>query len=146
MASEVGTMRKEAVVVVIEQDERLLIIKRAPATDCGGYWAPLSGRIDRGEDQAAAVVRETLEEVGLHVQPIRKVWECPTHDGKIWLHWWLAQIIGGDLVIEPAEVSEARWMTVPEFLALEKTFEDDRYFFTHVFANSTLPDPKGRMG
>jgi 8-oxo-dGTP diphosphatase len=124
---------KEAIVVVIERDERVLIIQRAPSVPGGGYWTPLSGRIEPGESQAEAVVRETREEVGLNVRPIRWVWECPTWDGKIRLNWWLAELVDGEIVIAPDEVSVARWMSVQEFLSLEKTFKDDRRFFMDVF-------------
>lgn len=130
---DIGENGQEAVVVVIVRDDHILIIQRAPSVPGGGYWAPLSGRIEPGESQDEAVVRETREEVGINVRPIQRVWECPTWDGKIRLHWWLAELVDGDIVIAPDEVSEARWMSIQEFLSLEKTFEDDRRFFEDVF-------------
>lgn len=131
--SNMDSRGKEAVVVVIEHNRRILIIQRAPSVPGGGYWAPLSGRIEPEESQADAVIRETREEVGITVRPIRRVWECPTWDGTMRLHWWLAEFIDGEVAIEPNEVSEARWMSVKEFISLEKTFKDDRRFFLEVF-------------
>ncbi len=127
------TAVKEAVVIVIAREGQVLIIQRAPAVPGAGYWAPPSGRIEPGESQADAVVRESLEEVGLTVRPIRWVWECPSWDGRYRLHWWLAEPISNEIRIAPAEVSEARWMSVEEFLVLEQTFADDRRFFEEIF-------------
>ena len=126
-------MREEAIVAVIVREGRILIIQRAPLVPAAGYWTPVSGRLEPGERQADAVVRETLEEVGIRVRPIQRVWQCPSSDGRYRLHWWLAEFVDGNIVLAPDEVSEARWMTVQAFLALEKTFVDDRYFFQHVF-------------
>ena len=97
-----------------------------------GFWAPLSGRIEPGELQRDAVVREVREEVGLEVTPVRKVWECPTHDGGFQLHWWLAEASRGQLRPDPREVSEARWILPEEFGDLEPTFEAHRRFFEEI--------------
>ncbi|MCQ4213876.1 hypothetical protein [Streptomyces longispororuber] len=39
---------------------------------------------------------------------------------------------GGELTLDPGEVSEARWVTAEEFGHLEPTFAGDRSFFTQV--------------
>jgi len=123
---------KEAVVSVVVRGESVLVIRRAESARAGGYWAPLSGRLEPGEEQEEAVVRETKEEVGLDVRPVRRVWECPTEDGSYRLHWWLAEFVGGELRPAPEEVSEARWIRPEAFSDFEPTFADDRYFFEHV--------------
>lgn len=129
-------MKKEAVVAVLTKNDRILIIRRSDKVPSPGYWTPISGRLEPGEDQAKAVVREVQEEVGLSVRANRWVWECPTHDGVYTLHWWLVDLLDkGEVVVDPHEVSEARWMPVDEFLRLEPTFADDRYFFQHIFPN-----------
>jgi 8-oxo-dGTP pyrophosphatase MutT (NUDIX family) len=122
----------DAIVAVIQRGERFLVIRRAPGVILPGYWAPLSGRVEPDESQPAAVVREVLEEVGLRVEAVEKVWECPTDDGDFALHWWTVRCDPGDVVLDPQEVSEARWVTPEEFLDLTPTFEGDRRFFQHV--------------
>jgi NADH pyrophosphatase NudC (nudix superfamily) len=123
---------QEAVVAVITRDAKLLFIRRGPAVTHAGYWAPLSGHIENGEDQPTAVVREVREEVGLTVRPVRKVWESVSESGTHRLHWWLAEAVSGDLTLNPREVSEARWVTRSEIASLEPTFEKDREFFERV--------------
>lgn len=119
--------------------DQTLVIRRGPGVTYSGYLGPLSGRLEPGESEAAAIVREVREEVGFNVRPIHRVWECPSDDGEYDLHWWLAEYLGGELVLNPQEVSEARWIFPAEFGALENTFPDDRKFYSEVFPNLLGP-------
>ncbi len=133
----------EAIVAVITNGDKVLLIQRAPSVRGGGYWAPVSGEVEPGESQEAAVVREAKEEVGLTVRPIRKVWENISSGGTFRLHWWLAEYVAGELVLEKREVSDARWLTADEINRLDGTFEGDREFFQKVLPS--LVREKGRV-
>ncbi|WP_255352955.1 NUDIX hydrolase [Modestobacter sp. Leaf380] len=52
--------------VVHDADGRLLVVLRANDPD-RGCWSVPGGRVEAGEDDAAAVVREVAEETGLDV-------------------------------------------------------------------------------
>jgi 8-oxo-dGTP diphosphatase len=124
---------KQAIVGVVLRGDRFIAIRRGPAVVFPGYWAPPSGRLEPGETQSAAVEREMAEELGLDVVPLAKVWECPTEDGLYTLHWWTARPRNDRaLVLQPDEVSEARWVTGAEFLALEPSFAADRDFIQRI--------------
>ena len=122
----------EAVVAVITKGDKVLLIERAPSVRGGGYWAPVSGEVEAGESQEAAVVREAMEEVRLTVRPLRKVWENISSRGTFRLNWWLAEYVAGELVLDKREVSDARWLTVEEICELDSTFEGDREFYQKV--------------
>jgi len=122
----------DAVVAVITNGDKVLLIERAPTVRGGGYWAPVSGEVEPGESQEAAVAREAMEEVGLTVRPLRKVWENISSRGTFRLHWWLAEYVAGELVLEKREVSDARWLTADEINRMDTTFEGDREFFQKV--------------
>ena len=124
--------QREAIVAVLLRAERVLAIRRGPAVARPGYWQPLSGRIEPGESQREAVVREVREEVGLTVVPLAKVWESETDDGSFRLHWWTARADTGEVVPDPDEVAEARWVTPEEFLSLDPVFDGDREFFERI--------------
>jgi NADH pyrophosphatase NudC (nudix superfamily) len=124
-------MLSDAIVAVIINGDKILLIERAPRGLYSGYWAPVSGKVEPGESQEAAVVRESMEEVGLTVRPVRKVWENITTSGTYRLHWWLAEYVGGELVLDKREVSDARWCTVKEISSL-KIFEGDREFYETI--------------
>jgi 8-oxo-dGTP diphosphatase len=129
----------EAVVPILRKDGRVLVIKRGPGVILPGYWCPPSGRIEPGETQEQAVVREVAEELGLVARPITKVWECATDDGDFTLHWWIAEADHYELRPDREEVAEVRWVTADEFLELDPTFVGDRDFFVSV-----LPALRGK--
>src|SRR5262249_59082292 len=85
----------DAVIAVITKGEKVLLIQRAAAIRGGGHWAPVSGEVEPGESQEAAVAREAMEEVGLTGRPLRKVWENISTRGTFRLHWWMAEYVGG---------------------------------------------------
>jgi NADH pyrophosphatase NudC (nudix superfamily) len=122
----------DAVIAVITNGEKVLLIQRAAGIRGGAYWAPVSGEVEAGESQETAVAREAMEEVGLTVRPIRKVWENVSTRGTFILHWWIAEYVGGELTPNLAEVSDARWLTVDEICRLDGTFEGDREFYRNI--------------
>ena len=124
--------KREAIVAVLRRGGRVLAIRRGPGVPRPGYWQPLSGKVEPGETQEQAVVREVREEVGLTVSPLAKVWESETDDGLFRLHWWTADATTGEVVPDPVEVAETRWVTPEEFLALTPVFDGDREFFQRI--------------
>jgi 8-oxo-dGTP diphosphatase len=119
---------REGVVVVVIRGGRLLMVRRAPNVPAGGTWCFVGGAIEPGESQAHAVVREFREEVAGRVRPIRKIWEYTRRDGRLRLHWWLAELDADDLRPDPAEVSEVRWCTAAEIEALPEVLESNVAF------------------
>jgi len=132
----VAERRPDAVVAVVTRGPLLLMIRRGPGGPDAGYWAPPSGKLDAGESQADAVAREVREEVGLSVQPLRKVWESVSAGGTHTLHWWLAAATTDDLRLDPLAASEARWVRPEEIVTLEPTFAGDREVFEQVLRAS----------
>jgi 8-oxo-dGTP diphosphatase len=124
-------MLSDAIVSVITKGDKILLIERAPRGLYSGYWAPVSGKVEPGESQEVAVIRESMEEVGLTVRPVRKVWENITTSGTYRLHWWLAEYVSGELVLDKREATDACWVTVEEISAF-KIFEGDREFYERV--------------
>jgi 8-oxo-dGTP pyrophosphatase MutT (NUDIX family) len=125
---------RDGVVAVLVRGERLLMIRRAEGIPFAGYWCPLSGKVEAGESQADAVVREVREEAGLEVRALRKVWECPAESAEYLLHWWLVEEDGaGELALEPREVAEAGWFTRDEIHALAPVFAADLEFVDRVW-------------
>lgn len=122
----------EAIVAVLLRAGRVLVVRRGPEVVSPGYWQPLSGKIEPGETQQEALVREVREEVGLTVVPLAKVWESETHDGAFRLHWWSARADAGEVVPDPREVAETRWITPEEFPTLAPIFEGDLEFFDKI--------------
>lgn len=126
----------DAIVAVVRRGPRVLMIRRGATVPDAGVWAPPSGKMEPGESQEAAVIREVREEVGLEARPRRKIWESVSFGGTHRLHWWLADAGEGPVVLDAREVAEVRWVTPAEVAALAPTFPTDRHFFAHVLAGA----------
>lgn len=121
-----------AVVCVLLDGKRFLLIHRAEGIPAAGWWTPPSGRIEPGETQQQAIVREMYEELGITVEAVSHVWTCPNYDGGFELYWWLCRIVSGRITPNPAEVAEARWCSLVEMRDLTPTFPDDVRFFADI--------------
>lgn len=104
------------VVAVARDDGRLLMIRRSAQVQL----APLTvcfpgGTVEAGESQAAAVVREMREELGLEVRPLRQVWRWDFPDKPLTLWGWLAEVIGPQQPRpDEREVAEMLWLSPEE--------------------------------
>jgi 8-oxo-dGTP diphosphatase len=117
----------EVVAAIIEREGRFLLGKRsANRPKAPGYWCPISGRVEAGESQAEAVVREVHEETGLAVEALEKVAECDTHDGSARIHWWRVRLLGdAPARLANDEHSELAWVTPEAMRGLEPVFLED---------------------
>ncbi|HEU4577725.1 MAG TPA: NUDIX domain-containing protein [Polyangiaceae bacterium] len=131
----------DAVVAILERGGRYLYGKRSPWKPVApGYWCPISGRVEPGEAQPDAVVREVFEETGLRVRALRKVAQCDTHDGSALLHWWLVeQLDDAPARLMNDEHSELRWLTPEELRALRPVFEEDIAILLAAAAEARSP-------
>ncbi|MBA3544951.1 MAG: NUDIX domain-containing protein [Nannocystis sp.] len=129
------------VAAIIERDGRFLVGKRSPHKQSApGYWCAVCGRIEAGESQADAVVREVHEEVGLSVQAVEKVAECDTHDGSALIHWWLAAPLDDSrAALLGDEHTELRWVTLEEMRALDPVFAEDVEIFAEMVERRRVP-------
>ncbi len=123
---------KHAVAVVIKKNGRFLLIKRAKKGEAEDFWCPITGAVEDGETQEQAVVREASEEMGIRVEPIKKIWECLTHDGDYRLHWWQVDLMDEHITQNPEEVKEYTWATVSQMGDIEPMFEADLFFFRTI--------------
>jgi 8-oxo-dGTP diphosphatase len=115
-------MQRIACVGAVIKDEagRLLLIRRGhePAA---GLWSIPGGRIEPGESDASALVREVLEETGLTVVPGRLLGEVerPGPAGAVFgIRDYLAVVTGGELAAGD-DAADARWAAPAELARME---------------------------
>ncbi len=123
---------KNAVAVVIKKNGKFLMIKRAKKGEAEDYWCPITGAVEKGEQQEQAVIREAREEMGITVKPIRKVWECFTEDNQYRLYWWFVKLLNDEIKMNRAEVKEYRWVDYDQMQKIGKMFGVDLLFFKEV--------------
>jgi 8-oxo-dGTP diphosphatase len=108
--------------VIKDPAGRLLLIKRGHEPGAG-LWSLPGGRIEPGETDQQAVVREVLEETGLRVDCGRLLGsaELPGPDGAV-IHVgdYLAVVTGGELAAAD-DADDARWVSAAEMATLPLT-------------------------
>jgi lipoyl(octanoyl) transferase len=108
---------------------RLLVFRRPPAR--GGFWVPVSGKVEPSDaDWPAAVRRELREETG--VSELRRLFPLDWHvrfradNGETWrLHAYGAEVGAGFVPKLSAEHDAFAWVT-PEEAVERLHFEDNR--------------------
>jgi len=65
-----GAVQARTVSVVVHRNNQVLALQRTPAR--GGFWQPVTGKLEAGESPQAAAQRELLEETSLAV-PVRSL-------------------------------------------------------------------------
>jgi len=107
--------------VVINSNKEILVVKEktGPATQ---LWKVPGGQVEAGEDIATAAIREIKEETGIDTR-----FECilsvrehhNSRFGKSDLYWTcLLSPLNSNIIIQPAEIQDAKWMKVTDFLEL----------------------------
>jgi 8-oxo-dGTP pyrophosphatase MutT (NUDIX family) len=126
-AGRVAANKIDVVAVILEREGRFLLGKRSlHKQSAPGYWCPISGHMEPGESQAAAVAREVLEETALRVMALDCVARCDTHDGSAVMHWWRAQPLDdAPARLANDEHSELGWFSPQELRRLSPVFEED---------------------
>jgi 8-oxo-dGTP diphosphatase len=107
---------------VTDEQGRLLMIKRGRAPDAG-LWSIPGGRIEPGETDAEALVREMLEETSLAVEVGRLLGRVqrPGPDGAVVdIRDYAATVTGGTLC-PGDDAADARWVAAGDMASLEIT-------------------------
>ena len=111
-----ATEPQVVVAAAIVRGQQLLAARRSADSPLAGGWELPGGKVEPGEDDRAAVVREIREELGVVVVPGLRVvapddrgdWPLP---GVGVLRVWTARIVG---VAEPVALADhdlLRWVT-----------------------------------
>lgn len=100
---------------IIVREGKILIAQRKPGDHLGGYWEFPGGKRESGETVEACLIREAMEELGVHISPRRFLTEARHHypEREILLYFWICDWRGG----EPSkkDCADFRWVTPSEF-------------------------------
>jgi len=93
--------------------QQVLATCRSAPASLAGLWEFPGGKVESGEREVDALVRECEEELGLVIDVGERVGpDTPTADGLMLLRVYTASVISGDLDL--SEHSAARWLAYDE--------------------------------
>lgn len=131
------TTQVEIIIFKIVNNEIIfLLLKRNPQR--GGFWQPVTGGVESGEDLLQAVNRELKEETGIteYVRIIEDVYyfEFTTKEyGVLKEHVFAVEIdLNTDIFISP-EHTESRWCALEQALQLLK-YDSNKVAFKKIHA------------
>ena len=103
---------RAVVAAVIEREGRFLAARRIGPAALAGRWEFPGGKVEPDEDDAAALRRECLEELGVRIEVGEAIGpEYTAAGGALLVRTYLATLLAG----EPAPIEghdELRWLTV----------------------------------
>ena len=102
------------VAAVIVTDGRVLACERSAPPEAAGKWEFPGGKVEPGETDAAALVRECREELGVRVEVGERVGpDVPLAHGRAVLRVYAARLLDGD-VPRALEHTAMRWLAAGE--------------------------------
>jgi 8-oxo-dGTP diphosphatase len=124
-------VRRGAVAVFI-RDGQFLVIRRSQHVVAPGAYCFPGGGIEADESEAAALVREIEEELGVTIRPVQKIWHSVT-PWNVELVWWLTELpVDAELRPNPAEVESIHWCTAEEMSQLPDLLASNLAFLAAV--------------
>lgn len=106
-----------ALVDDLRRPTRVLAARRTEPPAVAGGWEFPGGKVEPGEEPAAAAVRETLEELGVAVELGERVGGAWPLSGAAVMHLWWAVALPGQPEPQPLEDhDQLRWLTAEELL------------------------------
>lgn len=106
----------DVVAAIIEQDGKILLAQRPLHADQAGLWEFAGGKVEAGESQPQALVRELQEELAIHAYPASYIasHQREVSGRMIHLHAWHVPHYDGEIIAR--EHSALVWCTPQEAL------------------------------
>lgn len=119
---------RHGVVGIVVRDGRLLVIRRSMSVEAPGAYCFPGGAIEEGETEAEALGREFIEELGVSIKSVRRVWRSRT-DWNVELAWWLAELPQhASFRPRAKEVASTHWLTIGEIRGLPNLLSSNSQF------------------
>lgn len=98
--------------ILVDSQERVLLIQRLPGKHLAGLWEFPGGKLELGETAEQALVRELDEELGVEVLTTAPLISVPWHypEKSVLLHAWRITAWRGEATAR--EGNPMRWVAV----------------------------------
>ncbi|HDI4957061.1 TPA: pyrimidine (deoxy)nucleoside triphosphate diphosphatase [Salmonella enterica] len=106
----------DVVAAIIERDDKILLAQRPSHADQAGLWEFAGGKVEPGETQPQALIRELREELGIDATPGVYIasHQRDVSGRRIHLHAWHVPVFNG--LLRALEHQALVWCTPEEAL------------------------------
>lgn len=111
-------------IVTFNADGRILLTQRDPLKSYPLLWESTGGSVNAGESSIDGAIRELVEETGIVVNPadLRYLGEIKNSNYFLdsYLYVSTRNIEISELILQPGEVCDAKWVTLKELEEMNK--------------------------
>ncbi len=128
-------LRHVARVIVLDLDERLLLVRHEDAATAETHWVPPGGALEPMEDHRTAAERELREETGLELEIVDELWErrfeLALRSGSVYQieRFFLARVGERAPAVfhdSPEDIVELRWWSLDDVASTtERIYPED---------------------
>ncbi len=131
---------KKASLVILEKEEKILLIRRFNTGFADGLYTLPSGKADPGESFTQTAIRETFEEVNAKVSKLESAHILfDNRENEEWIqHFFLAKEWSGEIKnMEPNKCDDIQWFNINNLpkntlpfvkSALEKIYKENKHY------------------
>jgi 8-oxo-dGTP diphosphatase len=109
---------RRGVIGILEHETRYLMVRRSQTVSMPGRWCFPGGHVEPHETSRRAIVRELAEELGVVVEPLRRLGAVRVDSTRYILAVWMVQHAGGGFRLAEKEIADTCWVTVDEIGAV----------------------------
>ncbi len=124
--------RLSVVAALLRDGDRILLGKRPEGNARAGLWELIGGKVENGETEEKALVREIFEETGAEISVLRKVGETDYDGPDISIRLSLYESVLTEKGPEALEHSEIRWFA-PGEIPWETLCPADRTLLENIY-------------
>lgn len=102
-------MQEIIVMGIIKNNDYVLIVKRKVKEGTLSWQFP-GGKVENGETEQDAVIREVKEETNLKISVSHKIGDRIHPITKKYISYWLCDYISGEIFVDDEDIGEAKWV------------------------------------
>lgn len=115
-------MSKTSIACIAFKDGKVLVAHRNPVGQMGGRWEFPGGKVEEGESDSVAIVREFGEEFGVQVTVLEKITEASFvhNDENVALHAWHIEVPHDGIAVPYVltEHTDYKWVHIEDIPSL----------------------------
>ena len=124
-------MNRASFALIRNRNNEILLVKSLTNRMFVNQWSLPGGVVEPYETLEVGVMREVFEEVGLVCNIKNQLRQILNVQDNMTITTFLAEYVSGDMILQPEEISDAKWFSVEDTESLLIGF-NIRELFTYI--------------